>query len=234
MFTSKFDFMKVLFFVLKGLFIIIFPIFLIVIASDIVIKTPFIYEYDYWKYDISNKTNLDINKLRGIGEEIRNYFDDDSEYLLVEATINDQRKPLYSSRETEHMKDVKTLVSLIGNVGLIFGVFLVIFPMLLLFKSGNWREEVLSLILLSGIFSIIIIILISILFLFFFDPLFILFHQISFSNDLWILDPEKDYLIMMFPELFFRDAIFIIGLLSIIEFLLVYFISKYFLSFRIK
>jgi integral membrane protein (TIGR01906 family) len=45
-----------------------------------------------------------------------------------------------------------------------------------------------------------------------FDGLFLLFHYVSFSNNLWILDPSKDYLIMMFPEGFFNDvALFMVA-----------------------
>jgi integral membrane protein (TIGR01906 family) len=39
-----------------------------------------------------------------------------------------------------------------------------------------------------------------------FDQLFLAFHLVSFSNDLWQLDPSRDYLIAMFPEGFFLDA----------------------------
>lgn len=39
-----------------------------------------------------------------------------------------------------------------------------------------------------------------------FDRLFILFHEVSFSNEYWILDPTRDYLIMLFPGGFFYDA----------------------------
>jgi len=34
-----------------------------------------------------------------------------------------------------------------------------------------------------------------------FDGLFLAFHQNSFANDLWQLDPDTDYLIMMFPRI---------------------------------
>jgi len=45
-----------------------------------------------------------------------------------------------------------------------------------------------------------------------FEGLFLTFHLTSFSNDLWMLDPSKDYLIMMFPERFFFDAaLFLVG-----------------------
>ena len=39
-----------------------------------------------------------------------------------------------------------------------------------------------------------------------FDRLFLAFHLISFTNDLWQLDPRRDYLIAMFPEAFFFTA----------------------------
>jgi len=43
-----------------------------------------------------------------------------------------------------------------------------------------------------------------------FERLFILFHLVSFSNEYWILDPTRDYLIMLFPEGFFYDAALLI------------------------
>ena len=43
-----------------------------------------------------------------------------------------------------------------------------------------------------------------------FERLFILFHLVSFSNEYWILDPARDYLIMLFPGGFFDDAALLI------------------------
>ena len=39
-----------------------------------------------------------------------------------------------------------------------------------------------------------------------FDQLFWQFHIISFTNELWQLDPSTDYLIMLFPRDFWYDA----------------------------
>ena len=39
-----------------------------------------------------------------------------------------------------------------------------------------------------------------------FDALWTRFHQIAFRNDLWQLDPSRDYLIMLFPEPFWFTA----------------------------
>ena len=50
-----------------------------------------------------------------------------------------------------------------------------------------------------------------------FDRLFLAFHLISFSNDLWQLDPRRDYLIAMFPQGFFLDATLLIAFAIIVQ-----------------
>jgi integral membrane protein (TIGR01906 family) len=42
--------------------------------------------------------------------------------------------------------------------------------------------------------------------LFDFDWLFWQFHLISFANDFWLLDPTRDYLVMLFPQGFWYDV----------------------------
>jgi len=49
-------------------------------------------------------------------------------------------------------------------------------------------------------------VLVGVLSLMDFDALWTRFHQIAFRNDLWQLDPSKDYLIMLFPEPFWFTA----------------------------
>ena len=53
-----------------------------------------------------------------------------------------------------------------------------------------------------------------------FDRLFLAFHLISFANDLWQLDPTRDYLLAMFPEAFFFDATMLIALAASVQALL--------------
>jgi integral membrane protein (TIGR01906 family) len=44
-----------------------------------------------------------------------------------------------------------------------------------------------------------------------FDQLFLQFHFLAFTNQLWLLDPARDYLIMLFPEGFWFDAALLMG-----------------------
>jgi integral membrane protein (TIGR01906 family) len=39
-----------------------------------------------------------------------------------------------------------------------------------------------------------------------FNQLFLQFHLLSFTNELWQLDPTRDYLIMLFPSVFWYDT----------------------------
>ena len=51
-----------------------------------------------------------------------------------------------------------------------------------------------------------LVVLVGVLSFLDFDALWTRFHQIAFRNDLWLLDPSRDYLIMLFPEPFWLAA----------------------------
>jgi integral membrane protein (TIGR01906 family) len=50
-----------------------------------------------------------------------------------------------------------------------------------------------------------------------FGDAFVQFHLVAFSNDLWILDPTRDHLLMLFPEGFWFDATMRIAGLTALE-----------------
>jgi integral membrane protein (TIGR01906 family) len=48
-----------------------------------------------------------------------------------------------------------------------------------------------------------------------FSQLWRLFHLLSFTNELWMLDPSKDYLIMLVPEGFWFDAVIFVAVMIV-------------------
>ncbi|MGH7754194.1 MAG: DUF1461 domain-containing protein, partial [Gemmatimonadales bacterium] len=54
-----------------------------------------------------------------------------------------------------------------------------------------------------------------------FDAAWDRFHRIAFRNDLWQLDPDRDRLIQMFPEPFWQDMTYLLGLLTAAEALVI-------------
>ena len=67
-------------------------------------------------------------------------------------------------------------------------------------------EQPARLFLWGGLLTLGLLIVVGLFALVGFDSLFLKFHQLSFSNDFWQLDPRRDYLIIMFPQGFWFDA----------------------------
>jgi len=128
---------------------------------------------------------------------------------------------LFNERELVHLQDVKSLIQLDYWVQRGFLAFIVICGfVLLLWLGSRWW------ILVRGLFwgslaTLALMVVLALWAIFGFEQLFLLFHLVSFSNEFWILNPAKDYLIMLFPESFFYDvALFGFGAM-ILEALLV-------------
>jgi len=181
-------------------------------SLNFLIRYDFIYEYNLSTNEsIQNITSLSIAELTDINNNIRDYFFNDDELLNVD---------IYSDKEIAHMKDVKNLISLVLSVGKYSAVSFLIF---LFFLNNYFSVSIASLLKKSLLIFISFSIILALAFGLFFNQVFLLFHELSFSNDLWILNPNTDYLLMMFPEVFFRDVAVMIILLS---FVLISFLNK--------
>ncbi len=210
-----------------ALFVIAVPVFLIAGSVRMVINAPALYGYGFDRYDIVAYTGIEREDLLDVAARIRTYFNDDSEYLIVPTTVQGVQVPsLYNEREILHMKDVKGLVRGVYWVHEATGLYLLAFAAfgLALYRrpflarlaryAGYGGGLTLGIVLLAGLGSLIG-----------FDRLFLAFHLISFANDLWQLDPSRDYLLAMFPEAFFFDATMLIAIAASVQALVLVAIS---------
>ena len=116
------------------------------------------------------------------------------------------------------MKDVKEIINNIFFYGKLLSILFVLITLLCV---KRYKLNVYSVFKLSSIIYTFIVITIALGFLISFNKMFIIFHEIAFSNDLWKLNINEDYLLMMYPENFFRDIAILILISSIsINFLL--------------
>ena len=210
--------MKILKIFANILFVLSIPIFLITTNTRLLINSPFVYSMEFNQMDISSKTNIEKQELLSISQQIRSYFNNNQDYLNIETFINGIKQPLFNDREISHMFDVKKLVKTTYSTQLITGFLLTLmFCIDLIFRKKTLKRNI----FLGSIITIGGIIFVGIGVLFSFDQIFILFHQLSFTNDLWILDPSKDYLIKIFNPKFFYDSTIYIALATIIESLII-------------
>ena len=59
---------------------------------------------------------------------------------------------------------------------------------------------------------LVVILLLAAAFSIDFTRCFTIFHEIFFTNDLWMFNPSEDYMIRMLPEGFFFDMVIRIGM----------------------
>ena len=202
-----------------GLFVALVPVFLIAANVRWVVNFPPLYSYGFDKYGIPVYTGIERAELISAGRQIRDYFNNDVEMLEIGVVVRGIRvRNLYNEREVLHMRDVKGLVRGIYKVTEISGLYL------FLFAVGGFalgRREFLpvlgQLCRWGGGLTLGLAVIVGLVSLAGFERVFLAFHLVSFSNDLWQLDPRHDYLIAMFPQGFFFDATMLIALAVVLE-----------------
>ena len=221
--TPRIDIAPTIKVVIAVLFIAIIPVFLIAFNVRWVINFPPLYSYGFDRYDIER------DELISAGKQIRDYFNNDAELLEIRVVVGGIRvMNLYNEREVLHMRDVKGLVKGVYRVSEISGLFLVLVVVGGFLNWGRSFTPMLgSLMRWGGGVTLGLVLLVGLGALVGFDRLFLAFHLISFSNDLWQLDPRRDYLIAMFPQGFFFDATMLIALGVVVEAVILVVVPKY-------
>ncbi len=192
------------------------PVLLTTASLRFVINLPQLYEYGFDKYDISHRIGISDDDLNSIAGEIRDYFNSDEEFISIRAVIFGEERELFTQREIEHMRDVK---------GLVQGVYLwqwitlgYALAFVLSYVAIMKRGAVPTLAkraFWGGALTLVLLAILGLAVVVGFDSLFLKFHQLGFSNDLWQLNPQIHNLIVMFPQAFFFDATILVALLTI-------------------
>lgn len=206
-------------FSLATIFAVALPAFLILANVEYVTKSDWLYSYNWWRNDIPSKTTLPVSELDSGADQIKDYFTNDVERLDLRVTFRGEEVSLYKEREVSHMVDVKGLMQGVFNAVRITGAIALLIALagVIYFGRQFWalllttlRWSALGSGILVGVFAIAVVIN--------FDFVFRQFHFLSFANDLWLLDPFTDFLIIMFPEQFFFEATLFIGVFAVAQF----------------
>jgi integral membrane protein (TIGR01906 family) len=199
---------------------LVFSIVLLLISSSVTwaINDLSLYERGFDKYNISETSGIEKSELLAVSERIRGYFNSTDKSLDIKTTVDNQKRPLFGTKEIAHMKDVKRLVqgNYIIQVLSLVAVLSIFISAKLSFSSGA-MQFICKYTMWGGIATIALITTIGLATLITFDQLFLAFHKISFANDFWKLDSSKDYLVIIFPQGFWKDATIFVATLVIIS-----------------
>jgi integral membrane protein (TIGR01906 family) len=192
----------------RWLFILCMPVFLLTAFIAIAVNSQWVYEHSFNTYGVSQTTGIADSELEKAAQGIRSYFNSSEEYLSVTVTKDGADFVLFNEREVAHMKDVKSLIWLDYYVLLGTGAYVLLYTGVSVFRGhSERRRQLASAAVWSSSITIGLILLLGIIAVTDFSTFFTAFHLISFSNDLWLLDPNTDYLLMMFPGGFWYDCV---------------------------
>ena len=169
------------------------------------------YQKEYEKYHVLEDLDMKMEDVMYVTEEMMAYLRGDRKELKVITTVEGKRIVFFNEQDRFHMEEVQWLF--LGGIRLrkYAGVLLVVCVLILLRRKENlFRILSKSWYIVLGIF-LAMAALIGIMVLWNFDAIFLLFHELFFDNDLWIFDPNTDYMIRMLPEGLFFDFVFRIG-----------------------
>ena len=150
-------------------------------------------------------TRLPAEEYAPVGDMITRYLKGGNDAFQHVFTVNGAEYAAFNAKEQHHMADVQDLFRLCRFAAWL-GWGIVLFGGLSARRKLAWRIFRRTLIaILAAVTIVIILACID------FDSLFVLFHQVAFTNDLWLLNPQTDLLIRLMPIEFFISYAVIIG-----------------------
>jgi len=191
------------------------PFLIILFSFRLVVFDESFYKSEFEKYNV-----YDSFEKGDVDSALENLIS----YIRSGTPLSD----FFNEKEKLHMVDVKNIIQKI------LILFYVLLSIVILFILEN-RKNLAKSLLYGGIITLALLILFFILSYTSFDFIFYKFHEVSFDNDLWILNPKVDNLKALLPDGFFYDAltrIFLISSITSVIFIFAGFLSmknfKYF------
>lgn len=150
-------------------------------------------------------SNSDINA--SINSMI-DYMEGRKDSIQVSVTFEGNQVEMFNEREIAHMVDVRNLYQGVQTTAIIA---LILCAIMLILAAGMMRRDALPVLsrgylIGMGIFVIAVAAL-GIWVLLDFTSFWTAFHHMFFTNDLWLLDPRIDRMILICPEQLFFDIV---------------------------
>lgn len=124
--------------------------------------------------------------------------------ITVNGVTSDTPVSIFNEQEMVHMDDVRALLNLALTLR---NSAVLLFLIALVYLLKNNKMALIKGLFYGSTIALVIILVIGGIFTVNFDGAFTLFHQLFFTNDLWLMDPKTDLLIWIVPGPFFFNLI---------------------------
>ena len=181
---------------------LVLAMFIISLSVTLALNAKFIYYSDIDRYDLDTISGLTKEELRQDYRELIDYnsiFGDDN-LDFPHFTL--------SGAARQHFKEARDLFMFFGWGVPVFGILAAILAL-----TAHRRKYGSLYLAVASFISIVLPSALGAFALLAWDRFFVVFHEISFDNDLWLFDPAVDPVINVLPtEYFFHEAIAIFAL----------------------
>jgi integral membrane protein (TIGR01906 family) len=169
----------------------------------------------YFENDSAEEIGVSFDDLMISTEVLLDYTRGKNDSLDVMVTVDGNREMMYNKREVDHMVDVRDLyLNAIFIRNVLAGFFLIVMLSDVLRKKFIFEQHWQA-VKNAGIVMFAVIGFIVLAAVIDFNTFWTNFHLIFFRNDLWLLNPNTDRLIMMVPLNFFIALVFRIIIASV-------------------
>lgn len=138
-------------------------------------------------------SDIDINRAM---DDLLDYLEGKVDQITVEVETNNTTVAMFNEKEIDHMVDVKNLYQN-ALVFMYSAVISVGITVVILLKSQSRLFDVLQALQEAFLLLGVVIGFVVIFALLDFDSFWTTFHRIFFSNELWLLNPRTDRMIVM-------------------------------------
>ena len=198
---------------LTATFVVLYFLLVTFTVIESVAYSDFLYYKHYESNSATSRTGLTDEELVYITDEIQSFLKGNRDDFDIKITRNDKDVSVFNEQEILHMNDVQVLFLKYRALrdGSIVLILMLIVTLKKMYRKDLYSAIKISLCVLIGMYA-----LIAVGGFFFFDELFVVFHKIFFTNDLWFFDINTSILVNILPTNFFIECASRIGIYSVL------------------
>lgn len=181
-------------------------LFLITSVEAVVYWIPGYFEAKYTKYGVAGTVDMTMEDLLDVTDEMMDYLRGNREDLHVPTVVGGAEREFFNEREIAHMEDVRGLFLAAIALRRICAAVCVLCVLILIWRKAPLAVLLPKMLCTGALLFLALAAPLTAIISTDFTKYFVIFHQIFFDNDLWILDPATDLLINIVPEPFFMDT----------------------------
>lgn len=192
------------------------------------------FEREYEKLDLTEKIGISVSDSTDAVMRLIDYMEGRVDTIELTVHHYGEAVSMYNEREADHMIDVRNLYQawrFVRTNGAILGVILLLGAFLLA------KKDFLAILARGFLYAsaAFILLLVGIgLFAFIdFNAFWTAFHYLFFTNDLWLLNPLTDRMILICPERLFSDIVLRFASRFVLCFALML-AAAFFIKYRVK